>query len=249
MTIGVMLCFTTPAYALNAVTVMADNSMSVAIAEIARDYSRSKQIIVNTSFAVAGAQEAQITEGGAADILITPRQAWIDQLKTRGLIDIYSQTPVAANQLALVGPADSPLHIKLSKGFPAAAIIRQMDGEQAFIVGNPETQMAGVYGKEALRNMGVAGDLEPYTLYIKPMDQMLDMIVKQRGYGIFLTSSVAANDEVLVLDTFPKNTYHPIIYYAVVIAGDNMNEARKFLEYLKSNDAKKIFRKNGFAEG
>ena len=236
-----------PAFALNSITVMADNSMSIAMVEQARDYSREQQIVVNTSFAAPVAQETQITEGGAADILITPKQSWIDQLKMQGLIDVHSQTEVAKNQLALVGPPDSPLSAKLSKNFPTAALIRQMEGEPAFVVGNPETQMSGIYGKEALRNLDVADDLEPYTLYIKQADQMFDMVSKQHAYGIFLNSSVVGRDDVTVLDLFPKNSYRPITYYAVVIGGDNMNEARKFLQYLKSADAKKIFSRNGFS--
>ena len=235
-----------PAFALNSVTVMTDSTMSVAMAEIARDYSRTHQIVVNTSFANSLDQEKQITEGGAADIVITPKQQWIEQLKTQGLVDVHSQVPVAHDRLALVGPADSAFTAKLSKGFPTAALIRQMEGEQAFIVGNPETRSAGIYGKEALRNMGAAGDLEPYTLYIKSLEQMFTMVKKEHAYGIFLYSSVIGEDGVRVIDLFPKSTYQPIVYYAVVIAGENMNEARQFLEYMQSPQARLILRKHGF---
>ena len=235
-----------PAYALSSVTVMADNSMSIAIAEVARDYARTQHVIVNTSFAASDAQQNQITEGGAADILITPKQNWIEQLKTQGLIDVHSQTQIAKNQLALVGPADSPLSVKLSKGFPTADIIQQMGGEQAFVIGNPSVLTAGANAKEALRSLGVAGDLEPYTLYIKDPDQMLEMVEKQHAYGIFLYSSVIGKEKVKILDLFPKNSYKPTVYYAAVIAGDNMNEARKFLYYLKTVPAKKILGQHGF---
>jgi molybdate transport system substrate-binding protein len=154
---------------------------------------------------------------------------------------------VARNRLALVGPADSPLQVALLKKFPTAALINQMGGEQAFVVGNPETLMAGIYGKEALRKLNVADDLEPYTLYIRQMDEMFDMVLRQHAYGIFLYSSTINQAGLRVLDVLPENSHRPIAYYAVVIAGDNMNEARKFLEYLKTADAKKIFRENGFS--
>jgi len=235
-----------PAFALNSVTVMADSTMSIAMAELARDYAKTQNVIVNTSFAAPDVQQAQITGGGAADILITPKQSWIEQLKTQGLIDVHSPTPVAKNQLALVGPADSPLAVKLSRFFPTAAIIKQIEGEQGFVIGNPGTQMAGVYGKEALRSLGAAGDLEPYTLYIKSQDEMFDMVAKHHAYGVFLYSSTIGREGIRVLDLFPRNSYKPITYYAVVIAGDNMNEARKFLDYLKTPAAKKIFTQNGF---
>ena len=114
------------------------------------------------------------------------------------------------------------------------------------MVGNPGTLMVGVYGKEALRNLHAADDLEPYTLYIKQLDQMFEMVTKQQAYGIFFYSSTISHPGLRVLDLLPEKSYQPIHYYAVVVAGDNMNEARKFLEYLKSPDARKVLRENGF---
>lgn len=231
---------------LHTVTVMADNSMSMAMVEIARNYSRDHNIIVNTSFAAPAAQEEQITEGGAADILITPKQLWIDQLKERGLIDIYSQAPVARNRLALVGPASSTMQADLSKPFPVADLINHMGGEPDFVVASPETLIEGTYSKEALRKLGAAADLEPYTLYVKSLDDMFDMVTRNQAYGIFLYSTTLAHSGLRVLDLLPESSHQPIHYFAVVIAGDNMDEARKFIEYLKTPDARRIFRENGF---
>ena len=120
-----------------------------------------------------------------------------------------------------------------------------MGGEQAFIVGNPEALPVGIYGKEALRNMDAAADLEPYTLYVKRRDQMLEMAAS-RDYGVFFYSTLAGRPGIRVIDLFPESSYRPIQYYAVVIAGDNMNEARKFLDYLKSAEAKQVLKQNGF---
>jgi len=246
MTVLVVMLFATPAFAINAVTVMSDNTMSVVMVQIARAYSRDRGTVVNTSFVSPVAQETQIKEGGSADILITPRLPWIEQLKTQGLVDIYSQSTIARNRLILAGPADSTLTMRLSPGFKTAPLINAMEGEQAFVVGSPETLMVGTSGKEALRNLDVADDLEPYTLYIKESGQMLDMVTKEHAYGIFFNSSIAGLDGVRAIGLLPEKSYHSISYYAVVIAGENMNQARKFLDYLKSPDTKKLLRENGF---
>lgn len=236
-----------PALAISSVTVMADSAMSNAIAEVARNYSRDFQVVVNTSFTLPSVQEAQINEGGSADVLITPRQQWIDQLKTRGLIDVYSQSLVAKNKLVLVGPIDSPLRLSDGGAFPVPELINQMGGEPGFVVGHPETLMEGVFGKEALRSLGAAEYLEPYTLYIKQLDQMFDMVRKHHAYGLFFYSSTISRDGIRVLEVLPDSAYHPIDYYGVVVAGENMDQARKFLEYLKSPASRKVFRENGFA--
>ena len=232
---------------LPSVAVMADNTMSVVMSEIARNYSRDQQVVVNASFVAPTSQEMQIKEGGAADVLITPKLTWIDQLKIQGLVDIYSQATVAKNRLALVGPLDSTLSISSGKTLKTAPLINAMEGEQAFVVGNPQTLMVGMYGKEALRNLDAADDLEPYTLYIKEPSQMLDMVTKEHAYGIFLNSAVNNQDDIRIIELLPESSHHPINYYAVVIAGDNMAQARKFMDYLKSKDVKKLLRENGFA--
>jgi molybdate transport system substrate-binding protein len=244
--IGFLFWPCSQALAIGSVTVMADNSMSLAIAEIARHYSARNHVVVNTSFASSKIQETQITEGSAADVLITPKQQWIDDLKTRGLIDVYSPTPVARNHLALVGPINSEIRVAPdAKALPTASIIVAIGGEPGFVVAHPETLMEGGYSKEALRNL--AGDyLEPYTLYIKQLDQMFSMIDSYQAYGLFLYSSTINRSGIRVLGKLPENAYTPIQYFAVVIAGDNMDEARRFLEYLKSPEAKIILQDNGF---
>lgn len=239
-------CLPFSAAAISSVNVMADNSLSVAMSEIARGYARENAVIVNASFALASVQQQLITEGEAADILITPRAKWIEELKMQGLIDVSSQTPIATGQLALVGPPGSPLAVDLSQQFPVGRMIMEMDYEPGFVVGHPETQSESMYVREALHTLNVAGDLEPYTLYIKQPSQMLEMIRDRQSYGVFLYSEVKDRPDVRVLDVFPKDTHASIQYYAVVIAGENMIQARKFLEYLQSAGAKRILRQSGF---
>lgn len=245
LSVVLAFCKAGAAFALTSITVLADNTMNVAMTELAREYSRTSHVIVNASFATSQEQEKQIFEGGAADILVTPNAKWIDALRMRGVVDVHSGAPVAHNRLVLVGPVNSPLQVSLAKAFPTAAIIEQMASEPNFVIGNPQTQAAGIYGKEALRNMGVLGEMEPYTLYIKPTAEMLEMVTKQHAYGIFLYSTVVGKEGVKILDTFPGHTHQPVVYYAVVIAGENMDEARKFVSYLNSTEAQKILGANG----
>lgn len=232
--------------ALPSVTVLSDETMSNAIIIMARNYSQKTNVVVNTSFTTPEVQQQQILEGGAGDIVITPMEPWIEELKTRGLVDVYSKTEIAKNRLALVTSRDNTLTAELIAGFPTAEILRAMDGEQAFILAHPQTQIEGTYAKQALRDMGVASDLEPYTLYIKRSDEMMKMAERPDSFGVFFHTTVKNNDKLRVIDFFPENSYDPIRYYAVVIAGDNMNEARKFLNYLTSKEARRILISNGF---
>ena len=125
-------------------------------------------------------------------------------------------------------------------------LLREMGDEQLFVVGNPETLLEGAYAKEALRSLDANSDMEEHTLYIKHLDQMFDMVRHQHAYGIFFYSSTISETGIRVIDLFPESAHHFIDYHAVAIAGDNMGEARKFIDYLKTPAARKVLRENGF---
>lgn len=264
---GIFLSFSAIAETiLPTVTVMADSSMSVAVAKIARDYSRKNKTVVSSSFASQKIQQAQISEGAEADILITTKSAWIDELKLQGLVDFSSQTLLARNSLVLIGAVDSELALEKSgqksNKFPTVAIINsgvssgisydansdtESSGiEPMFVVANPESLAEGSYSKESLRKLGASGDLEPYTLYVNQEEQIFDIVAKKKAFALCFASSVYRRNDVKIIDTMPEESYQPIKYYAVVIAGDNMNEARKFLQYLKTKEAKEILANSGF---
>ena len=241
------LAFAPSAWALDSVTVMADSSMSLAITALARSYAMETQVVVNTSFAAQELQETQITEGASADILITPKFSWIEDLKTKGLIDVYSQQTVAKGKLALVGPEDSDLEVKQTYGFPTTALIQRMGWEPGFVIGYPESLTEGIYSKEAIGNLGAAEDLEPYMLYVRQRDQMYEMVQQQKNYGLFLYSNVLGRKGMKILSVLPDDSHKPIDYYAVAVAGDNMSQARRFLAFLKSRKAAIILSQYGFS--
>ncbi len=250
LVVGWWLFIVSPSYAavlnLPTVTVMADHNLGVAVIEIARDYSRSKQVVVNNSFASQGAQQTQISDGAAADILITSKEVWIDNLKLQGLIDIYSQIKLARDSLVLIGSVNSDVRNKENDSFPVYDIIKSGDGEHSLLLGNPEYLMGGIYAKEALRNLNVADDLEPYILYVKTIDDMMNSIKERENFAVCFNSTAIANNDIKIIKQIPETAHSPIIYNAVVIAGDNMDEARKFLEYLKTKEVKNILKKHGF---
>ncbi|MEZ5690709.1 MAG: molybdate ABC transporter substrate-binding protein [Rickettsiales bacterium] len=231
---------------LPTVTVMADSNLGVVVAEIARDYSKENNISVNNSFLSQNAQQEQINEGSAADILITAKQDWIEELKSRGLIDIYSPTNIASDKLVLIGPSSSKVVSMGAGRLPTNAMIEESSGNPMFLLGNPENLLEGVYGKESMRSLGIASDFERYTLYIKDLEQIFDMVANQNAFAICFHSSTIGRKGIRIIDYIPEVAHKSIDYYAVVIAGDNMDQARNFLNYLKSDKVKKIFRKYGF---
>lgn len=227
-------------------TVMADPSLSLAMSEIARDYARTAKVTVTASYMPPAVQQQQITDGAAADLLLTPLASWIEELKTQGVIDVYSPTPVAKNRLALAGPPGGGLEeVDWEEKFPAARIITLLDRQPGFAVGSPDSLTEGVYAREALQSLGALWYLEPYTLYVKRLEEMFAVVAERGGFGLFFYSTVLDRPGIRVIGLVPEKFHTPIQYYAVVVAGENMSEARKFLDYLKTEPAQIIFRQNG----
>lgn len=233
------------AFALSNITVMADNNASIAVARLAREYARRHGVGVSTSFIGKATQSSQILEGGAADILITQDAKWIDQLQSQGLVDVYSKVDFARGQMALVGPADSTLSMRLTGNFIGAPLVNAMHSEAAFFLGNPEYVPESKYAREALRSMGALDMLEPYTLYLKSADEMIEQVTERGGYSVLPYGQALLLEKAKVIDVFPENSHSTIPYYAVVIAGDKMDEARNFITFLKSPLAKKSLNGSG----
>ena len=65
--------------------------------------------------------------------------------------------------------------------------------------------------------------------------------------GIVYRTDVAAGDDLTVLAIIPQGNHSPIVYPAGIIGGSRHEDAaRRFLQYLKSDEAKATFREHGF---
>lgn len=181
-----------------------------------------------------------------ADIFIATRPNTIQALKNQGLIDVYSQISLIKNRLALVTYKHNTLELILIPKLPLASILERIDPGFSFVLGDPDFQDVGLYGLEALRSHEIAGDLEPYFLFIRSPADMQEASSAQGGYGIMLLTEALRNPKLKILGVFPQTAHTPIAYQAMVVAGENMQPAREFMHYLSTPDAIAVFTEYGF---
>ncbi len=240
-----LIAFSSPAFALSNLTILADASVSLAISKLARDYARQKNTAVATSFIGKDAQNTEITEGAEANILITPNKEWLDSLQEQGLIDIYSRIEFARGNMALIGNNNSQLNMMISANAETAPLIAAMQAEQALLLPSPDTIYSGRFAKNALRQVGWMDALEPYTLYIKDSAQIREMVSGDNFFTIVPESEAIGRADARIIGVFPDNKDNILHYYAAVIAGEDMNSARDFLSYLGSQTARNIINNAG----
>ena len=231
--------------ALPQVSVLADGSLTLPLSLIVRQYAKQNNGTVELAFVDDQAKTNLLAEGAGADVLITMRTAWLEQLQQQGLIDVHSETPVANNTLVLAGPEKAVLTGDMARGLPVAHMLMRMGPEPAFGVPHPENLPEGSYARAALRHLDREGDMEPYTLYVKQRPQLVSLVKNQNAFAVMLATE-ALQQNLQPVWPLPASAYPPIHYRAVVLAGDNMKEARRFIEYLSSPDARAVFVQFGF---
>ncbi|WP_411353151.1 extracellular solute-binding protein (plasmid) [Leisingera aquaemixtae] len=68
----------------------------------------------------------------------------------------------------------------------------------------------------------------------------------RRPMGVVYATDARADSKVSVIAVFPEASHPRIVYPAAAVAGGNAAEAKVFLEYLRSPEARDIFLRHGF---
>ncbi len=229
-----------PAYAqeVSSLSVLADSSLAVPLSRAVRAYAASHNVAVSLAFADLADLEYQAVEGAVYDVLMTASPALLTSLKQRGVVDLNSEAGVTSNQLVLITSAENTTPLHVGETFPASGIIAALDFQPGLLLGNPETLYQGTLAREALKTYGVADDLEPYIVYGKNLDEMLETVAMQGSYALVYATDVAFDKRIRTIGTIPATRTRPIEYKAVALAGEKMPAARGFISYLKQSEAK-----------
>ncbi len=239
--------FTTKVYALENrnLTVFAESNMALALTKIVRIYSQKSNSIITINFNNSYDSLSEIESGEPADIFISAHPIWIASLRQKGLIDVYNISHIANDQLALVTLKSNPkippeiLRGKLSVE-KALKILDELGKDVLF---DSEANSSGIFVKNFLDKLG----LHNLKLFPKLNEDksplLLDIRNNSESYALLFASQIKNKSDFRVL---AKKQDSRIFYQALIVAGNNMEVAREFSLFLKSDIAKKIFQDNGF---
>jgi len=226
------------------VTVFADASLTIPLTKIARRYSSEKQLSVSAVFSSTKEQVERIEEGEEAHLFISAKPSWIKQLQQQGLIDVYSKTNIASNTLTIAGPQAT--EVSNNANSQMRGILPEDTTDFQFAVGDPEYLAEGTYGFQALANTGLNSELEPYYSIMRSPQDLSRATYLYGAYSAILKTDAMLHPKIHIIRDFPTESYDPIIYQAVVVAGENMDGARQFLSYLQSEEALEVLVNYGF---
>lgn len=236
--------FSTALSASDTVTVFAAASTTNAVTEIGGIFSKHTHVSVRPSFASSSTLAKQIENGAPADIYISANVKWMNYLEQKQIIETGSRIDLLSNRIVLIVPADSNVNrVQIAPGFDLLSIV----GDSRLSMGDPDHVPAGIYGKQALRRLGVWDPVERHVARSKDVRAALALVERgEAPIGLVYATDAAITEKVKVVATFPQTSHPPIIYPVALVAGRRSPATDRFMALLRSPEARTVFEKYGF---
>ena len=223
--------------------VFAASSMTEAMEEIADAWAAQGHPRPTLAFAGTAANARQIAAGAPGDLFVSADEAWIDELAQEGLIDTASRVNIAGNRLVLIAPAASSETLTIGYGMPLET--RLVEGRLA--MADPDAVPAGRYARQALLRLNAWPQRQQQIVRTENVRVALALVARgEAALGIVYATDAQSEPAVRVLDTFPEGTHDPIRYPAVLLARAQHPDARAFLAFLASDQARAILARHRF---
>ena len=237
---AVYICGCTEEKEKTEITVLAAASLTDACGELKEAFEEENENInLIFSFGSSGALQAQIEEGAPADIFISAAVKQMDDLRAQGLIEEESVENLLENKVVLIAPKGNPAKITSFDQVTKADVIG---------MGEPSSVPAGQYAREIFTSLGLWDQVREKANYGSDVRTVLSWTENGAvDCGIVYATDAYTGENIDIICEAPENTHKPVIYPAGIIkSSENTEEAKSFMEFLKSSKAGEIFEKYGF---
>ena len=227
------------------VLVFAAASLKNAMDDVASAYEASHDTDLRVSYAGSSTLARQIEQGAPAGVYVSANEAWMDRLEERGRIVAASRVDLLRNDLVLVAPSDSDVRPTLAQKSDLFAAL----GANGYLaMANTEAVPAGIYGRQALQQLGLLEELQGRIAQSEDVRAALALVARgETPLGVVYASDAVAEHDVRVIETFAADSHDPIIYPAALVTDADTPAARDFLAFLQSEPARRLFKQWGFS--
>lgn len=243
------LCFAAAGPAAKAagkeLVVFAAASTTDAVNEIGAVYKQKGLGEITCSYASSSTLAKQIEQGAPADVFLSANNKWMDYLGGKNLVAEGSRSDLLRNRIALVVPLNSDAaEFTIKEGADLRSLLGK-DGRLA--VGDPAHVPVGMYGKQALENLKIWESVKDRIAPAKDVRAGLALVERgEAPLGLVYSSDAAASEKVRVVGVFPESSHPAIVYPVGAIQGERTEDAKKFIAFLYSQEARAVFKKYGF---
>jgi molybdate transport system substrate-binding protein len=233
-----------PRAAADDIVVFAAASLTNALGEIGQAFERQGGVKAAFSFASSSTLAKQIENGAPAQVFFSADTEWMDYLEKLRRIAPGSRADLLGNRLVLIAPADSNLSVTLKPGVDFASLLKG----GLLATGDPDHVPVGKYAKVALGKLGAWDAISGRIARADSVRAALALVERgEAPLGIVYATDAAVAPKVKVIAVFSEDLHPPIIYPAALVQGRSAPAAVRFLDYLKTPEAKAVFQKYGFS--
>ncbi|BCN32873.1 molybdate ABC transporter substrate-binding protein [Anaeromicropila herbilytica] len=218
-------------------------SLQNAMEEIKTLYeAANKKVTLNFNFGSSGALQQQIEQGAPADVFISAAEKQMATLKGEELMVDNTISILLKNKVVLIVPKDSTLGITSFDDILKAKVIA---------LGDPASVPAGQYAEQVFKSLDLLEKVQKQATYGKDVTEVLAWVrTGNADAGVVYQTDAQSSKEVKVVAEAPEGSHDDVIYpIGVVRASKEVEAAKAFLDYLKTDEAMKIFEKYGFING
>ena len=221
-------------------------SLSNVMEEIQKDFNETYpdvEILYNADS--SGTLQTQIEEGARCDIFFSAADKQMDALVDEDLATKDTVEDILENKVVLIKPKDGETKVTGFENITYAANIA-LAGDSVPV---------GQYSREIFDNLGITDEVNKMEINEgKNVSEVLAAVSEgSNEIGIvYATDAASVADKVDVIAEAPAEALNtPVLYPVGMIedkeaSDDDTAAAEAFLEYIKSDDAMKVFEKYGF---
>lgn len=201
-------------------------------------------VTVKGTYDASGKLQTQIEEGLDADVFMSAATKQMDALDKEGLIATDTITNLLENKIVLIVPEGSDS--KLTK-------FEDIANADSIALGDPASVPVGQYSQEALTNLGIWDKIQDKVSFATNVTEVLNQVAAASADAgiVYATDAASMPDKVKVVAEAPAGSLAKQVIYPVAVVKNTAHEkqARDFVDFLKSDEALKVFESYGFAKG
>lgn len=235
------------------ITVAAASDLNLALKDIAQRFETRSGTKVKLTFGSSGNFFSAIQNGAPYDVFFSADVEYPRQLDRSGLVEPGTLFEYAVGRLVLWAPANSPLDVNQGLRLLAETAVRKI------AIANPKHAPYGRAAVAAMRASGVYEKAEPKLVLGENISQTFQFVETGNAevglIALSLVSHPSNSSRGGVPDIEGKywmvrpEMYPPIHQAAVVLKSSRQKEAaKKFLEFVKSDEARAMFAAYGFGQ-
>lgn len=201
-------------------------------------------VSVEGTYDSSGKLQTQIEEGLEADVFMSAAEKQMKALDGEGMIASDTITNLLENKIVLIIPAGSSAGLASFEDIEKAGIIA---------LGDPASVPAGQYAQEALTSLGIWDKIQDKVSFGTNVTEVLNQIAASSAEAgiVYATDAASMSDQVEIVAEAPEGSLQKKVIYPVAVVKDSAHqeEAGDFVEFLKSEEAMKVFEEYGFTKG